>query len=95
MFGELEPTGYDAPPSLEFPGRGLADAMRDFHARGVASGAFRAADSDEQASLGWSMLHGFAMLALDGRMPPPRLAERSVAELRDALIDTWLRALRP
>ncbi len=95
MFGDLNFAALEARGGFEVPGKALADAIRDFQIRGIEAGAFRAGDPEEQSAIGWSMLHGFALLTLDGRMPPPRLAKRSVAELRDALIEAWLRALRP
>ena len=77
------------------PGRALFDLYRDLYARAVASGAIRDVDPELQTVIGWSAVHGFAMLALSGRVPPPRMPERNVDELRDAFLGFVSEALRP
>jgi AcrR family transcriptional regulator len=76
---------------------------RQLYGRGIASGAFRPSTPELEASVGWSMLHGFVRLAADGRLPaaPTRLLGGDDAplallrELRDEVIEARLRALRP
>lgn len=95
MFEELDLAQYRGDPSPFVPGRALFEIYRDLYARAVASGAIRPVDPELQTVIGWSAAHGFAMLALSGRVPPPRMPERNVAELRDAFLGFVSEALRP
>lgn len=68
---------------------------RDVYARGVASGAFRRADPDTLTATGWALVHGFVLLALSHRLRPRPGEGGGHLELRDALLEERLRALRP
>lgn len=95
MFGDLGYARVGQERAPELAGAALTDAMEEFYARGIASGAFRQGDPGDYTNAGWSMLHGFATLVLDGRMPPPRVRPRTVEDLRETLLEVWARALRP
>jgi AcrR family transcriptional regulator len=95
MFGDLGYARLGQERAHELAGAALTDAMEAFYARGIASGAFRPGDPADYTNAGWSMLHGFATLVLDGRMPPPRVKPQSVDDLRERLLEIWARALRP
>jgi len=68
------------------PGRELFDQYRDMYARAAARGAIGDVDPEIQTVIGWSAVHGFAMLAITDRIPPPRLEGRAIEELRDAFL---------
>jgi AcrR family transcriptional regulator len=70
----------------------LWNLFRNAHARGIASGAFREGDPDAFNMVGWSMLHGFVLLALSGRNPSPFMEGLSQGEVRDHVIAAWRRA---
>lgn len=62
--------------------------------RGIASGAFRATDPALAMAVRWAMAHGFVQLLAAQRVPE-EVVGGSFERLRDALIDTMLRSLRP
>jgi AcrR family transcriptional regulator len=62
--------------------------------RGIASGAFLAADPAQAMAVRWAMAHGFVQLVLAQRLPEDP-GGSDFAHLRDALIQTMLRSLRP
>jgi AcrR family transcriptional regulator len=68
--------------------------FRETHARGIASGALRKGDPDTFNMVGWSLLHGFVLLALSGRNPAPFMEGRSQGQVREEVITTWVRAFR-
>jgi hypothetical protein len=63
--------------------------------RAVETGAVRAVDPELQTLIGWSAVHGFAMLALSGRVPPPRMPDKGLGEIREAFLAFVSEALRP
>jgi len=72
------------------------DLFRETHARGIASGKLREGDPDICNMVGWSLLHGFVQLALSGRNPSPVMGVgHSQVEMREELIDAWIRAFKP
>jgi hypothetical protein len=71
----------------------LFDAMAALLQRGVDAGVFHGMDPSIQAVSYWCTLHGFAMLVLDGRMPPPRLGHLSLDELKASLLESVRRSL--
>jgi AcrR family transcriptional regulator len=95
MFDEIDFAKPRGDPTVLGVGRALFDLYRDLYARGVASGAIRAIDPELQALISWSAIHGFAMLALAGRMPPPRMPSADRDAIRDAFIGFMGDALRP
>jgi AcrR family transcriptional regulator len=95
MFEEIDLARYRGDPSPFVPGRALFDLYRDLYGRAVAAGAIRCVDPELHTVIGWSAVHGFAMLALSGRVPPPRMPERSFGEMREAFLDFLRDALRP
>ena len=62
--------------------------------RGIASGAFLAVDPALAMAVRWAMAHGFVQLVIAQRLPEDQ-GGVDLASLRDALIDTILRSLRP
>ena len=62
--------------------------------RGIASGAFVAADPALAMAVRWAMAHGFVQLVIAQRLPEDQ-GGVDLDRLRDALIDTILRSLRP
>jgi AcrR family transcriptional regulator len=68
--------------------------FRDAHARGIESGALRQGDPDAFNMVGWSLLHGFVLLALAGRNPSPLMEGRSQGEMREEVIIAWRRAFQ-
>ena len=66
--------------------------FRDAHARGIASGALREGDADSFNMVGWSMLHGFVLLALSGRNPSPFMEGHSQGQVREEILVALRRA---
>jgi AcrR family transcriptional regulator len=94
MFAEVDLARFRAEPTVAMPGRALYDLYRDLYARAVESGAIRDIDPELQTLIGWSAVHGFAMLALSGRLPPPRMADAELAQIRDAFLGVITDAFR-
>ena len=67
--------------------------FRDTHSRGIASGVLREGKPDSFVMVGWSLIHGFVLLALSGRNPSPFIAGLSQSEVRQAVIDFWRRGI--
>lgn len=63
--------------------------------RGIASGAFAPLDPAVAVAVRWSMLHGFVQLATAQRLPGTEAGGIDLERLRDALVETLLRSLRP
>jgi AcrR family transcriptional regulator len=95
MFEEIDLAKYRGDPSPFVPGRALFDIYRDLYVRAVETGAVRAVDPELQTLIGWSAVHGFAMLALSGRVPPPRMPDKGLGEIREAFLAFVSEALRP
>jgi AcrR family transcriptional regulator len=70
----------------------LWNLFRDTHARGVRTGVLREGDPDAFVMVGWSLIHGFVLLALSGRNPSPFIAGLSQNEVRDDVVEAWRRA---
>ena len=70
----------------------LWNLFRDTHARGIASGVLREGDPDAFVMVGWSLLHGFVLLALSGRNPSPFMAGLSQSEVREEVLSAWRHA---
>lgn len=64
------------------------------HTRGIEASVLRAGDAASFNMVGWSMLHGFVLLALSERNPAPFMEGRSQGDVRDAVIDAWVRAFK-
>jgi AcrR family transcriptional regulator len=94
MFEEIDLSRYRGDPSPFVPGRALFDLYRDLYTRAVRAGAIRCVDPEVHTVIGWSAVHGFAMLALSGRVPPPRMPEKSFGEMRDAFLAFLSESLR-
>jgi AcrR family transcriptional regulator len=95
MFDEFDIGPYRDDPAVLVPGRALFDVYRDLYARGVAAGCIRAVDPDVQTLLSWSAIHGFAMLVLSGRLPPPRMPMADLTAIREGFLGFLEDALRP
>jgi AcrR family transcriptional regulator len=72
----------------------LWNLWRDTHTRGIASGALRKGDPNAFVMVGWSLLHGFVLLALSGRNPSPFIAGLSQSAVREEVITAWLHAFQ-
>jgi AcrR family transcriptional regulator len=94
MFAEVDLARVRADPPVPVPGRALYDLYRDLYARAVESGTLRDVDPELQTLIGWSAVHGFAMLALSGRLPPPRMPDAELAQIRDAFLGVITDAFR-
>jgi AcrR family transcriptional regulator len=94
MFEEVDLARFRAEPTAPVPGRALYDLYRDLYSRAVESGAIRDIDPEMQTLIGWSAVHGFAMLALSGRLPPPRMPDAELAQIRDAFLGVMTDAFR-
>jgi AcrR family transcriptional regulator len=94
MFEEVDLAQFRAEPTVPVPGRALYDLYRDLYSRAVESGAIRDIDPEIQTLIGWSAVHGFAMLALSGRLPPPRMPDAELAQIRDAFLGVMTDAFR-
>ncbi len=86
MFGSCQgsPERY---PDLAAAGQTAFQIMIDLVAKGQAAGVVRTGEPGELAQVAWSLVHGLAMLAIDGYLPegsPPTL---------DALIALATRSL--
>jgi AcrR family transcriptional regulator len=67
---------------------------RDTHTRGIEAGVLRKGDPNAFVMVGWSMLHGFVLLALSGRNPSPFMAGLSQSEVREEVMAAWLHGFR-
>lgn len=94
MFEEVDLARFRAEPLTPVPGRALYDLYRDLYSRAVEAGAIRDIDPEMQTLIGWSAVHGFAMLALSGRLPPPRMPDAELAQIRDAFLGVMTDAFR-
>jgi hypothetical protein len=72
----------------------LGKLFQDTHARGIASGVLRSGAPDAFVMVGWSLLHGFVLLALSGRNPSPFMAGLSQSEVREEVLNAWRRAFQ-
>lgn len=95
MFDDFDIAAYRKDLAVSQPGRALFDLYRDLYARGVASGCLRKVDPEVQTVITWSALHGFAMLSLSGRMPPPRMPGAALSAIRESFLGFLDQALRP
>lgn len=95
MFEEIDFRGFRGDPSVFVPGRELFELYRDLYARAVDAGAIRCIDPEVQTVISWSAIHGFAMLALSGRLPPPRMAGTQLETIREAFLGFLGEGLRP
>jgi AcrR family transcriptional regulator len=94
MFEEVDLASFRADASVPAPGRALYDLYRDLYSRAVEAGTIRDVDPELQTLIGWSAVHGFAMLALAGRLPPPRMPDAEMAQIRDAFLGMITDAFR-
>jgi AcrR family transcriptional regulator len=95
MFQEMDVSPVRSEPPMPVPGRALYDLYRDLYARAVEAGTVRdGGDPEMQTLIGWSAVHGFAMLALSGRLPPPRMPDAELTQIRDAFLGVITDALR-
>jgi AcrR family transcriptional regulator len=72
----------------------LGKLFQDTHTRGIASGVLRKGDPNAFVMVGWSLLHGFVLLALSGRNPSPFMSGLSQTEVRAEVINAWRRAFQ-
>jgi hypothetical protein len=64
----------------------MGDRYRDLYVRGHAAGQLRSENPEHDVLIDWSLLHGFINLALSDQVPPPRLPDSTVEELRDIVL---------
>jgi len=92
MFQKLTPAREqaDQQPHAQI----LFDSWNQLYARGRREGVFRIPESDVAGAFQTSLLHGFALLAISGRMPYPD-SELTLSQVRDRLIDELVDLLAP
>lgn len=75
----------DPPPELQQAGAEAYLTLRDVVAAGIESGELRQTETDEMALACWSLVHGFAMLSMNGALGPN--AERDEQDLTIRLVN--------
>ena len=90
MFQRLQPAREQEPDQPH--ARALFEAGKRLHERGVREGVFRVADHQDAGAFQFALLHGFALLAIGRRMPPPE-SDRSLSQVRDRVLDQLVGAL--
>ena len=94
MFDEVDLTRFRASRRGGAGTRALRPLSRPL-SRAVEAGAIRDIDPEMQTLIGWSAVHGFAMLVLSGRLPPPRMPDADLAQIRDAFLGVITDAFPP
>lgn len=69
MFGAYRSTSAQQNPELEHAAREAFMVLVDAIARGQQAGVIRADDSEQLALTAWALVHGWAMLCIDGQIP--------------------------
>ena len=92
MFQKLTPAREqaDQQPHAQI----LFDSWNQLYARGRREGVFRIPESDVAGAFQTSLLHGFALLAIGGRMPYPG-SELTLSQVRDRLVEEWIGFVAP
>ena len=67
---------------------------REIYARGMEQGVFTEKDPDLEASIGWSLVHGFVQLSTAGQMLVSNNGGQGFRELRRALVASRVDALK-
>ncbi len=67
---------------------------RDIYARGMSQGVFTENDPDLEASIGWSLVHGFVQLSTAGKMLVSNNGGQGFGALRSALVSSRVDALK-
>lgn len=92
MFQKLEPARNQSEQHTH--AHELFDAWKELYARGLRAGAFRIPEFGVAGAFMTSLLHGFALLAIGGRMPYPD-SELKLSQVRDRLIDELIGVIAP
>jgi AcrR family transcriptional regulator len=86
--GVVDPGGKE--PELEAEARGAFDALVDAVAALQRHGVFISDDPVQMATYSWALVHGIAMLAIDGQLPEPvgvdELVRYSFKRLRTGIL---------
>ncbi|MDH3685230.1 MAG: TetR/AcrR family transcriptional regulator [Myxococcales bacterium] len=92
MFQKLTPARdqADRQPHAQI----LFDSWKELYARGLRAGVFRIPEFGVAGAFQTSLLHGFALLAISGRMPYPD-SELTLSQVRDRLIDELVDLIAP
>ncbi|MGI9431466.1 MAG: TetR/AcrR family transcriptional regulator [Myxococcota bacterium] len=92
MFQKLTPAREqaDQQPHAQI----LYDSWKELYARGLREGVFRIPEFGVAGAFQTSLLHGFALLAIGGRMPYPD-SELTLSQVRDRLVDEWIGFVAP
>jgi len=95
MFQEIGPDPLCAELSHEEEVRAMRpwNISRNIYARGIESGEFASMDADLEASIGWSLVHGFVQLSTAGQLSPEGQGAQNFRELRDQVVSSRIRAL--
>jgi hypothetical protein len=79
---------------MEQAGQEAYRVLRDLVVEGIAAGRLRPGDPDESSLAAWSLVHGLAMLIIDGQVPAPLVAGaqrlRALTERVARLLDDGL-----
>ena len=90
IFQKLQPARYQKEHQPH--AFALIDSWHRMYARGLSAEAFRISDSEIALAFQISLLHGFAQLAIAGRMPQPG-SEQTLSQLRDQVVDQLMEAM--
>ena len=82
VCGEGEPR----PPGLEQAGEEAYRVLRDLIEEGIERGRLRAEAPDGLALAAWSMVHGLAMLIIEGQVEGARTAPARRRELTEMVV---------
>ncbi len=68
--------------------------LRALLVEGQEQGAFRAGDPDEQSLLVWSLMHGYSMLCIDGRLDDLHLSDDGLKQLLHKMLSVVFAGLK-
>jgi len=92
MFQKLQPAREQSEHHTD--AQELFAAWKELYARGLRAGAFRIPEFGVAGAFMTSLLHGFALLAIGGRMPYPD-SELTLSQVRDRLVDELVDVIAP
>jgi AcrR family transcriptional regulator len=80
--------------SLRAAGEESYAVLRELVVEGIASGEVRAGEPDQIALAAWSLIHGFSMLVIEGRLPSLG-SSAALRGMTEALLRSLERGLAP
>jgi len=81
--------------SLRAAGEEAYGVLRGLVVEGVESGALRPGNPDQIALAAWSLIHGFSMLVIEGRLEPMGIGPASLRGVTEMLMRSLERGLAP